>query len=96
MYYEKCKSKHNVEFFTWFEKYRPKSRELITKYVEKLKEIIAEEKCNEDESEEEDNNPNSLSPPPGLKMVSRPTLVSQPTMNYLKFLQPEIDDFGMV
>ena len=49
LYYEKCKSKHSISFFSWFEKYRPKAKELVTKYLERLKEQLTKENEHLDE-----------------------------------------------
>lgn len=50
LYYEKCKSKHSIEFFSWFEAFRPKAKELVTKYVDRLKEQLTKENNNIDEN----------------------------------------------
>jgi len=66
LYYERCKKAHCIEFFTWFEKYRPLSVELVSKYVDKLKGLVSKVNDNleelvpepeEAEEEEEEETP---------------------------------------
>lgn len=110
LYYEKCKRKHSIEFFTWFETYRPTARELVTKYVEKLKELVVKENTNledfskdnedEDEPEAENNtdlkNPFDFTAAANVRLNRLPSLMSQPTHHYLDLLNPEIDDYDMI
>ncbi|CAI2370437.1 unnamed protein product [Moneuplotes crassus] len=103
LYYEKCKNKHSIEFFSWLEKYRSNAKELVFKYVKRFNDQINKEndkadENSEEEIEEEEEVEGETSPPDRSpsKMLEKVRNLATPTNAYLRLLKPEIQDLDMI